>query len=221
MLRPAFYRYPGVMNDICALGLLVLCVARGAVRHSARRCAGKEYSKADSRYASRDAFVVSMEAVTAFVEGPLCWVIVGGLLARRAWTPALMLAVSLGQLYGDVLYFATALLGGAHASLCSSRRLCCPTDVSPVTTRQALKHLTWRAPCAGRLAGLHGSREVDDGVRQCAVPTGNAFCRPEAQYWGGYFWGLNNVWTIVPGLCCWHACSTLNAAVAQSMARLS
>ena len=81
--------------------------------------AGKEYSKADSRYASRDAFTVSMEAVTAFVEGPLCWVIVYGALKRRPWVPALVLAVSLGQLYGDVLYFATALLDGESSQLCA------------------------------------------------------------------------------------------------------
>lgn len=35
----------------------------------------KEYAKADSRYASRDAFIIAMEAVTAFAWGPLCWVV--------------------------------------------------------------------------------------------------------------------------------------------------
>ncbi|GBG92323.1 hypothetical protein CBR_g55168 [Chara braunii] len=35
----------------------------------------KEYSKADSRYAARDSCVVSIESVTAFVEGPLCFLI--------------------------------------------------------------------------------------------------------------------------------------------------
>ena len=53
-----------------------------------------------------------MEAVTAFVEGPLCFVIVYGLLYRKPWTAALQMLVSFGQLYGDVLYFATSLLEG-------------------------------------------------------------------------------------------------------------
>ena len=76
------------------------------------RCAGKEYAKADSRYATRDAFVISMEAVTAFVEGPLCFVIVYAMLLRRPWRHVLQLLVSCGQLYGDALYFATSYLEG-------------------------------------------------------------------------------------------------------------
>lgn len=73
---------------------------------------GKEYAKADSRYATRDAFVVCMEAVTAFMEGPACWVIVYGILRQRSWRYVLQLTVSLGQLYGDILYFATTFYEG-------------------------------------------------------------------------------------------------------------
>lgn len=72
----------------------------------------KEYAQADSRYATRDSFVVSMEAVTAFVEGPACFVAVYGILARRPWALTVQLLVSLGQAYGDVLYFATTVLEG-------------------------------------------------------------------------------------------------------------
>jgi hypothetical protein len=54
-----------------------------------------------------------MEAVTAFVEGPLCFVVVWGILARKPWRYALAALVSLGQFYGDVLYFATCFHGGA------------------------------------------------------------------------------------------------------------
>ena len=74
--------------------------------------AGREYSKADSRYASRDPFVVSMEAITAFVEGPLCFLAVWGLIRRSSWRYTVIIIVSLGQLYGDVLYFATTILEG-------------------------------------------------------------------------------------------------------------
>lgn len=73
----------------------------------------KEYSLADSRYATRDAFTICMEAVTAFIEGPLCFVILYGMLKQRPWRFTLQFAVSLGQLYGDVLYFATSYYDGA------------------------------------------------------------------------------------------------------------
>lgn len=72
----------------------------------------KEYSKADSRYATRDDFVISMEAVTAFIEGPGCLLIVWGLLKAKPWRYTAVLLVSLGQFYGDVLYFGTCLHGG-------------------------------------------------------------------------------------------------------------
>ncbi len=53
-----------------------------------------------------------MEAITAFVEGPLCFVILYGMLKQRSWRFTLQFAVSLGQLYGDVLYFATSYYDG-------------------------------------------------------------------------------------------------------------
>jgi hypothetical protein len=74
--------------------------------------AGKEYSKADSRYATRDDFVISMEAVTAFLEGPGCLLICWAMLKCKPWRFTAILLVSLGQLYGDVLYFGTCLHGG-------------------------------------------------------------------------------------------------------------
>jgi len=72
----------------------------------------KEYSKADSRYASRDGFTICMEAITAFVEGPLCFVVVYGMLKKAPWRHTLAVLVALGQLYGDVLYFATSWYEG-------------------------------------------------------------------------------------------------------------
>jgi len=70
----------------------------------------KEYSKADSRYASRDSFIISMEAVTAFAWGPLCPLAAWAIMTHKPWRWALVLIVSLGQLYGDVLYFGTCYL---------------------------------------------------------------------------------------------------------------
>lgn len=78
---------------------------------------GKEYAKADSRYATRDAFIVQMEGVTAFAWGPACFLIVYGILYRKAFRFAAMLLVSLGQLYGDVLYYLTCY----HEGGCGAR----------------------------------------------------------------------------------------------------
>ena len=54
-----------------------------------------------------------MEAVTAFVEGPCCFLILYGMVHETSWRYTLQLMVSLGQLYGDVLYFGTCFLEGA------------------------------------------------------------------------------------------------------------
>ncbi|KAL4858676.1 3-beta-hydroxysteroid-Delta(8) [Chlorella vulgaris] len=72
----------------------------------------KEYSKADSRYASRDTFIIAMEAITAFLWGPLCPLLVHGIFSVKPWRYTLMTIISVGQIYGDVLYFGTCFLEG-------------------------------------------------------------------------------------------------------------
>lgn len=42
--------------------------------------AGKEYARADSRFASRDALMLAQETITAVLEGPLCFIILWGML---------------------------------------------------------------------------------------------------------------------------------------------
>lgn len=74
--------------------------------------AGKEYGKADSRYASRDSFTICMEAVTSFVEGPLCFVILYGIVRQRAWRFPLSIIVAVGEIYGTILYFGISRLEG-------------------------------------------------------------------------------------------------------------
>ncbi|KAL5002995.1 Emopamil-binding protein [Aspergillus recurvatus] len=69
----------------------------------------KEYSLSDSRYLTSDSFLVSMEAVTAFCWGPLAFYIAYCIVVRHPIRHALQLIVSVGQVYGDVLYFATSL----------------------------------------------------------------------------------------------------------------
>ncbi len=76
----------------------------------------KEYSQADSRYLTRDAFVIGMEAVTAFLWGPLAPLAAYGYVRQRPWRYTLAIVVSVGQIYGDVLYYATCWLEGfAHS----------------------------------------------------------------------------------------------------------
>ena len=86
--------------------------------------AGKEYGKADSRYVTRDSFVISMEAFTAFVVGPMCFWAVLAMVRQHSWRHVLQLIISVCQLYGDVLYFATTGMGGKGA-VSSRMQACC------------------------------------------------------------------------------------------------
>ncbi|KAF6817424.1 3-beta-hydroxysteroid-delta -isomerase [Colletotrichum musicola] len=67
----------------------------------------KEYSKSDSRYLTQDSFLVPMETVTAFLWGPMSFACAWCIAAGHPAQHALQIIISLGQLYGDVLYFAT------------------------------------------------------------------------------------------------------------------
>lgn len=53
-----------------------------------------------------------MEAVTAFMWGPLSALLVHGIFAAKPWRYTLMVVVSVGQVYGDVLYYGTCYLEG-------------------------------------------------------------------------------------------------------------
>ncbi|EFQ33940.1 emopamil binding protein [Colletotrichum graminicola] len=67
----------------------------------------KEYSLSDSRYLTQDSFIVCMETITAVFWGPLSFACACCIVAGHPLRHPLQLVVSLGQLYGDVLYFAT------------------------------------------------------------------------------------------------------------------
>ncbi|RDD46030.1 3-beta-hydroxysteroid-Delta(8),Delta(7)-isomerase [Trichoplax sp. H2] len=67
----------------------------------------KEYSLSDSRYLISDNFTLCMETITAFVEGPACFLLAYAVMTNKSYRNVLQLCISLGQLYGDVLYFAT------------------------------------------------------------------------------------------------------------------
>ena len=86
--------------------------------------AGKEYGKADSRYVTRDSFVISMEAFTAFVVGPMCFWAVLAMVRQHSWRHVLQLIISVCQLYGDVLYFATTGTE-CRGAISSHMQACC------------------------------------------------------------------------------------------------
>ncbi|XP_047447294.1 3-beta-hydroxysteroid-Delta(8),Delta(7)-isomerase [Mugil cephalus] len=65
----------------------------------------KEYSKGDSRYVIADNFTVCMETVTAMLWGPFSFWVVYAFLTNKPYRFVLQLIISIGQLYGAVLYF--------------------------------------------------------------------------------------------------------------------
>ncbi|KAB8288841.1 hypothetical protein EYC80_010744 [Monilinia laxa] len=69
----------------------------------------KEYSLSDSRYQTQDAFVLCMESITAIFWGPLSFLLAAMIATDHSLRYPLQAIVSLGQLYGDVLYYATCL----------------------------------------------------------------------------------------------------------------
>ncbi|XP_072953769.1 probable 3-beta-hydroxysteroid-Delta(8),Delta(7)-isomerase [Typha angustifolia] len=76
----------------------------------------KEYSKGDSRYVARDAAVVTVEGITAAIEGPACILAVFAIATRKSYSYILQFAICLGQLYGCLVYFITAYLEGDNFS---------------------------------------------------------------------------------------------------------
>jgi cholestenol delta-isomerase len=67
----------------------------------------KEYALSDSRYLTQDTFVVCMEAFTAILWGPMSFVCAWTIVVDHPLRHPLQLIISLGQLYGDILYYAT------------------------------------------------------------------------------------------------------------------
>ncbi|KAL0944845.1 3-beta-hydroxysteroid-delta -isomerase [Colletotrichum truncatum] len=67
----------------------------------------KEYSKSDSRYLTQDSFLVPMETVTAVFWGPMSFMCAYCIVNNHPLRHPLQMIISLGQFYGDVLYFGT------------------------------------------------------------------------------------------------------------------
>ncbi|KAL2854211.1 Emopamil-binding protein [Aspergillus pseudodeflectus] len=67
----------------------------------------KEYSMSDSRYLTNNSFVMVMEAITAICWGPASFFLAYFIVTENALRHPLQIIISLGQLYGDVLYYGT------------------------------------------------------------------------------------------------------------------
>ncbi|RPA97302.1 Emopamil-binding protein [Choiromyces venosus 120613-1] len=70
----------------------------------------REYALSDSRYMSYDAFTVAMEWICALFCGPISFYLVYAITTNHPSRYPLQMMVSLAQLYGDALYYATAAI---------------------------------------------------------------------------------------------------------------
>ncbi|XP_015676474.1 3-beta-hydroxysteroid-Delta(8),Delta(7)-isomerase-like [Protobothrops mucrosquamatus] len=77
---------------------------------------GKEYGKGDSRYMISDNFIICVETVTLCVLTPLSLWTAVAFLSRQSHRYVLQLVVSVGHIYGDVLYFYTEYRNGFRHS---------------------------------------------------------------------------------------------------------
>ncbi|XP_025027049.1 3-beta-hydroxysteroid-Delta(8),Delta(7)-isomerase isoform X1 [Python bivittatus] len=78
----------------------------------------KEYGKGDSRYVIADNFTVCMETITAYFCGPLSLWTAVAFLSGQSHRYVLQLVVSVGHLYGDILYFYTEYRDGfSHSEM--------------------------------------------------------------------------------------------------------
>lgn len=81
----------------------------------------KEYSLSDSRYQTQNAFVLCMETITAVCWGPLSFIVAYMITTNHTLRYPLQAIVSLGQLYGDILYYATSMFDHYILDLSYSR----------------------------------------------------------------------------------------------------
>lgn len=68
----------------------------------------KEYAFSDSRYLTNNSFVLCMETVTAVCWGPGCLMVAFMIMTRHPLRYPIQMIVSMGQFYGDALYYATS-----------------------------------------------------------------------------------------------------------------
>ncbi|KAI9660577.1 MAG: hypothetical protein M1821_009929 [Bathelium mastoideum] len=69
----------------------------------------KEYALSDSRYLTGDVSVLCIEAMTAICWGPLSFTVAAMIATDHPLRHPLQALVSAGQIYGDILYYATSM----------------------------------------------------------------------------------------------------------------
>lgn len=127
----------------------------------------KEYSLSDSRYLRSDAFLVWMESITAFAWGPLSFALVYFIMAERPYRHITQALVSMGQIYGDVLYYATSL----HELYANGVEFCRPEGYY-FWGYYVFFNAIWILVPSGEFVSL--TREIADKIQSCW----HTACRP-------------------------------------------
>ncbi|OAP64407.1 hypothetical protein AYL99_00379 [Fonsecaea erecta] len=123
----------------------------------------KEYSLSDSRYLTSDPFVLCMETITAVFWGPLSFLMVYFIIVSHPLRYPLQAIVSLGQIYGDILYFATSMFDHYHKKLTY-----CRPEPYYFWFYYFLMNIFWIVIPANspHPSGLYESPSVQDRIRQ-------------------------------------------------------
>ncbi|KAF7063173.1 hypothetical protein CFC21_069696 [Triticum aestivum] len=74
----------------------------------------KEYSKADSRYATGDTTTTAVEVIAVFLQGPLSLLAVYAIASRKSYNYILQFSVSMSHLYSMLIFYITAYLDGMN-----------------------------------------------------------------------------------------------------------
>lgn len=82
---------------------------------------GKKIINKSNRYLTKNTFVLCVETLTVLLWGPGCFLVAALILQRSPWRYPLQIIVSMGQLYGDALYYATSFFDHAVHGISYSR----------------------------------------------------------------------------------------------------
>lgn len=81
----------------------------------------KKIINKSNRYLTKNTFVLCVETLTVLLWGPGCFLVAALILQRSPWRYPLQIIVSMGQLYGDTLYYATSFFDHAVNGISYSR----------------------------------------------------------------------------------------------------
>lgn len=164
----------------------------------------RQYGLADARWAVRDANVISLEILTVFAVGPLCFYLVYAILTRSAWRHVVQVIVCTCELYGGAMTFMPEWLSGSpnlvrcvHVFICAkspraliTRNLTC---ASPEHERSRF------AVCLSSFQYVYRSTEspletCDDPLTKLCAGLSSAAAA------AGALWmrAVNGVWIVIP-----------------------